>query len=119
MFSYDQLTGVLTQDGRFLGTGYSGLGAGKNRPDAQDVPDVGPIPRGAYNIGAPFESIEHGPFAMHLDPVPGNEMFGRSGFLMHGDSLEHPGAASEGCIIMPRAVREAVNASTDRRLAVV
>ena len=39
---------------------------------------------------------------MPLIPSPTNEMFGRSEFLIHGDSLEHPGAASEGCIILPR-----------------
>jgi hypothetical protein len=27
------------------------------------------------------------------------------GFLMHDDSIEHPGAASKGCIIMSRDVR--------------
>ena len=99
--------------------GYSGAPEGKNNPAKQSVPMVGPIPQGTYVIGTPFDSPEHGPHAMHLSPDPANDMFGRSGFLMHGDSIEHPGCASEGCIIMPRDVREQVSASPDKLLAVL
>jgi hypothetical protein len=56
---------------------------------------------------------------MRLTPAPENTMFGRDGFLMHGDSIEHPGCASEGCIIVGRAVREAVSESDDKSLEVV
>jgi hypothetical protein len=102
-----------------LAIGYSGSPAGKNNLNKQDVPCVGPIPRGTYRIGEPFSSSEHGPWAMHLEPDAANEMFGRSGFLLHGDSIEHPGCASEGCIIMPRPVREKVWKSQDHRLSVI
>ena len=44
---------------------------------------------------------------------------GRSGLLMHGDSKEHPGSASHGCVILPRSVREEVWQSGDRDLEVV
>jgi hypothetical protein len=37
---------------------------------------------------------------------------------MHGDSKEHPGCASQGCIILPRPVREQVWHSGDRELEV-
>lgn len=45
-------------------------------------------------------------------------MHGRAGFYMHGDKVAAPGNASEGCIIMPRAVRAQcwANASHDNGL---
>jgi len=70
-------------------------------------------------IEEPFNSPTHGPYAMHLTPDPTNMMYGRSEFMMHGNSLEHPGAASEGCVIMPRPTRELVWSSGDHRLLVV
>jgi hypothetical protein len=95
---------------RCEGYGYSGFHEGKNNPDMEDVHDVGPIPRGDYAIGAPFDSPTHGPLAIPLTPLSRTQTFGRSGFLMHGDSIEHPGEASHGCIIMPHYVREHVAA---------
>jgi len=80
---------------------------------------VGPIPRGMWSISDPFDSPDHGPMAMRLEPIAGTLTMGRDGFLMHGDSLTHPGQASHGCIIMPRATRELVAAGTDRTLQVV
>lgn len=119
MWVYEQSTGRLSLNGNLAGTGYSGNGAGKNNPQMQSVANVGPIPCGVYAIGAPFNSIKHGPFAMPLSPDPTNAMFKRSGFMLHGDSIEHPGCASEGCIIMPLGVRHAVWDSGDRGLTVV
>ena len=55
---------------------------------------------------------------MHLWPDAANQMFGRGDFLLHGDSIEHPGCASKGCIIMPRDVRQQVWQSGDRELQV-
>ena len=37
---------------------------------------------------------------------------------MHGESVRHPGKASEGCIIMPPNVRKQVDALPDRTLTV-
>jgi hypothetical protein len=120
MWKYDQASGVLTTPaGTPLSAGYSGAGSGQNNPAMQDVPDVGPIPRGMYTIGEPFDSPTHGPFVMTLTPDSSNEMFGRSGFLLHGDSTEHPGCASLGCMVQARPVREVVDASCVRRLQVV
>lgn len=45
-------------------------------------------------------------------------MCGRSGFLIHGDSIAHTGQASHGCIILPRSVREQIAASGDDELEV-
>jgi hypothetical protein len=119
-WAYKQSTGeLLDAEGVHVSTGYSGAPAGKNNPAMQDVPTVGPIPRGEYTIGSPFDSPTHGPFAMHLEADPTNEMFGRDGFLMHGDSVEHPGAASAGCVIKPRLTRERVWESKDHLLRVL
>jgi hypothetical protein len=46
-------------------------------------------------------------------------MFGRSGFLIHGDSIIRPGTASRGCIILAREIREQIAASGDADLEVV
>ena len=88
-------------------------------PAMQNVVRVGPIPRGTYSISAPFNSPDHGPFAMHLVPDLTNDMMGRSVFLLHGDNIEHPGCASEGCVIMPRVIREKVWSSGDRKILVI
>ena len=120
MWTYQQATGALhSAAGECVAHGYSRSPEGKNDPAKQSLANVGPVPRGGYSIGAPFDSETHGPYCLRLDPDAANEMFGRSGFLMHGDSVAHPGAASEGCIILPRPVRELVWASDDHRLEVV
>lgn len=121
MIRYTVSSGILSRaDGVALGTGYSGQPECRNDPSKCGVHNHGPIPPGRYSIGAPIEHTEsHGPFVLPLTPHPDNEMHGRSGFLIHGDSVAHPGTASQGCIIMGRAVREAVRASGDDELEVV
>jgi len=101
--------------------GYSGFGAGKNNPALEYEPNIGPIPRGLYQIGAPEDPDggPHGPFVLPLTPDPANQMFGRSGFLIHGDSVLHPGTASRGCIILDDAIREQIAASGDDQLQVI
>jgi Protein of unknown function (DUF2778) len=119
MWTYRQASGCIEWNGAILGVGYSGaLPLGRNNPQMQNVRMVGPIPQGAYLIGDLIDSAVHGPFALPLTPDPANEMFGRAGFLIHGDSIDHPGAASEGCIIMSRNVRESIRDSGDRHLTV-
>jgi hypothetical protein len=122
-FTYEQATGNMfrVENGArdLIGTGYSGSEAdnGKNNPHAQCERDIGPLPRGAYTIGAPV--MGPSPFSLPLDPAPANEMCGRSGFLVHGDSIAHPGTASQGCIILSRPIREAIAASGINQLVVV
>lgn len=119
-WTYAQRSGELQQDGKTVATGYSGAGAGKNNPALENVPNVGPIPQGDWTIaGPPADTVDHGPYVLKLNPAVGTETFGRSGFLMHGDSKEHPGCASHGCVILPRAVREQVWTSGDRELEVL
>ncbi len=125
MWTYVQKTGELLRDGLHIALGYSGFDdpetgqRGKNNPEWERVEEVGPIPVGRYLIGNPHDTLTHGPFVLPLTPDPANEMFGRSAFLMHGDSVVDPGTASRGCIIMSRAVRKEVAASGDKVLQVI
>ena len=59
------------------------------------------------------------PFSLRLTPDPANDMCGRDGFLIHGDSIAHPGTASQGCIILNRLQREHIAASPVKLLRVV
>lgn len=116
---YNQRTGELAHGDELVAVGYSGFGDGQNNPDLQDKQNVGPLPRGEYDILPPRDTASHGPYVLPLVPDPKNEMFGRAGFLMHGDSVKHPGhGASHGCIIAPRAARILVWESGDHRLIV-
>jgi hypothetical protein len=120
MWTYAQATGALLQDGHQVATGYSGADEGKNNPAMQAVHDVGPIPQGDWTIeGPPIDTAEHGPFVLTLTPSAATNTFGRSGFLMHGDSIRAPGTASKGCIIMAHVAREQVWNSGDTELEVV
>lgn len=87
-------------------TAYAGRTWGKNNPDMQDVKGIGPLPRGVYTAGEPHDDAVVGKYALRLTPAPENEMFGRNSFFLHGDSNEHPGLASHGCIVLPRELRE-------------
>lgn len=102
-----------------MGAGYSGQPDCKNDPDKCALHDRGPIPPGLYTIEPPRDTETHGPYVLPLTPNEKNEMYGRSGFLIHGDSVSHPGSASHGCIILPRVVREAIHKSADINLEVV
>ena len=118
-FQYSQSTGVLNHDGLVVGTGYSGAGYGKNDPECQQIPNVGPLPRGGYVIGAPYDHPTLGPHVMNLTPYPANEMYGRSLFRIHGDNPAHVGESSDGCIVLELAAREVISQSGDSVLQVV
>jgi len=119
MWTYEQFTGNLFHDGELVGRGYAGMGEGKNSPAHQSQKDVGPIPQGMWLIDQFFNSAQFGPIVCHLWPKAGTETFGRSGFLIHGDSSAHPGLASHGCIVMSNVARAAVRDSKDTLLKVV
>jgi lipoprotein-anchoring transpeptidase ErfK/SrfK len=99
--------------------GYSGAPGFKNDPAATARKEEGPIPVGTYTIGAPHDTETHGPYVLPLTPDVGNKMYGRSAFLIHGDSIKAPGTASHGCIILPRSSRERIGTSGDHCLQVV
>lgn len=115
MFIYEVVPGTFWNRGadgidKLVGKGYSGAdGITKNNPEYQDIHDEGPIPKGTWQIqGPPIDTSTHGPFVLHLFPEPNTLTFGRTGFLIHGDSKLHPGKASEGCIILPLPARQAI-----------
>lgn len=120
MWTYQQGTGRLSRNEQPVAIGYSGFGEGKNNPALQGVPDIGPIPRGDYTIGPP-ECVDvpgpHGPYVLRL--TPHQPVGGRDGFLIHGDSIEHPGQASHGCIILARGFRSLIVTSRDTLLRVL
>lgn len=124
MWTYESSTGYfLRPDGLLFGAGYSGGNCGlnpegKNNPDMDNVPKVGPIPRGLYVIGWETPNPKLGELAMPLTPSPATVMHGRSGFWIHGDLIGHPGEGSEGCIILGYAARVELALTLDRVLKV-
>lgn len=121
-YIYSQSKGELClSDGEIVGWCYAGIGAGKNNPSMQDIHAKGPLPRGWYTIGEPFDSPTHGPISFKLKPDEENEMFGRDEFMIHPDSIKHPGMASLGCIVAPRNTREYIahNIKIQDRLQVI
>lgn len=119
MWIYRQRTGELQHNEEHSAFGYSGYGEAKNRTEDQHRPGLGPIPCGAYLIGSESDDLKHGPCALHLLPLTGTQTFERSGFMVHGDSKDHPGAASHGCIIVGPDVRHAMRDGHDKLLVVI
>jgi Protein of unknown function (DUF2778) len=120
MWIYEQATGAMIDpSGKLLAIGYSGNGPWKNNPADQNLHNKGPIPAGKYKIEKPIDTKTHGPFVLWLIPDPSNQMYGRSAFGIHGDSVVNPGTASEGCVIQPRYARQQIAVSGDDDLEVV
>lgn len=120
MWTYVQRTGGLyTAAGELFATGYAGMGVHRNQPESDELKNIGPLPRGRYAIGPPRATTAHGPYVLRLTSDPANDMKGRAGFLVHGDSTTRPGTASNGCIILPRRIRERLYGSGDHTLRVV
>jgi RHS repeat-associated protein len=110
-----------------LGSGYAGKGDGVNNPSMENVsgapgkPVAGPLPEGQYTIGKEQTNKTGSGHelanSMRLTPHAGNDMHGRSGFLMHGGSWNL--TSSEGCIVVPDVnVRNAVGSSGTNQLTV-
>lgn len=118
-WEWDQSAGALTRAGQLIGKGYSGHEWGKNNPDAQASVGIGPIPRGKWRMSSVKDSPNTGPFTIVLEPEVGTDTEGRGDFRIHGDSIANPGSASHGCIILARAIREAIWNSGDHELVVV
>jgi hypothetical protein len=119
MWVYFQLSGELHHNGNFITRGWAGKLNGYKNPLAQDQHNIGPLPCGFYTIGKGYEHRELGLVTMNLTPDPENEMFGRSDFRIHGSSEKEPLLSSEGCIILMRLIREAVDYDTDKQLQVI
>jgi len=113
-FLYEQETGRFydcfhPKRHELMATGYSGKGIGRNNPDFQSIPRVGPIPRGVWTILPAKNHPRLGRVSLPLEAVGTHPIFERSGFYIHGDNAASDGSASEGCIILPHHVRAEID----------
>lgn len=126
MNTFKQTTGEFFDSSQELeGIGYAGRDAGKNNPAMEGVKGIGPLPRGHYKA---VELFEHHPtvgrYALRLEPDAETRTriiaYGRDpdSFFCHGDSNEHPGLASHGCIVQQRPLREKIW-TVDRDIEVI
>lgn len=121
MYTFERKAGRILHGDVFVCRAQSGQGPGLNNPALEHVSKVGPLPRGKYHISHDVEtSAKHGPYILRLTPFPENEMYGRSGFLLHGLKKEHPELSSEGCICAsPVKYRQQIHESGDDIMEVV
>ena len=121
----------------FVGTGYSGFGAGLNNPlyvlcrndagNSNCSGDAGPIPEVEWSIGPPQWDHPKGKPAFVLTPKSDIGMFNRDStppFMIHGDDSCKCFTASGGCIVIPDRktrikIAAMIAASGDRDLRVV
>jgi len=117
---YDVKKRTFTHDGTLEFTArYAGAPGFKNDSQFEGLENKGPLPRGRYKIvGIPFKHPHAGAYTLRLQEYSTNSMHGRSGFLIHGDSTQHPGAASNGCIVLDPAFRHRIYESNDKELIV-
>lgn len=115
---FAQGTGILSYASEPVGKGYSGHGEGLNNPKMQMVHGVGPLPRGLWEIGHFFDDKHLGVVVAALKPTS-QDLFGRSGFFIHGDNKSMNHTASDGCIILSRALREAIRDSQEKYIEVI
>lgn len=98
---------------------YAGAPGYKNDTQYECIANKGPLPRGKYRIvGQPFKHPTAGKFTLRLQPYASNNMCGRAGFLIHGDSDKHPGEASNGCIVLDPRLRQRIWESMEKELIV-
>jgi len=125
MLTFRQSTGELDLNGKIFAA-HSGRGEGLNNSAMENVEKVGPIPKGWYSLGSWLDGSAYsaadarlGPFVSRLTPDPGNEMYGRSGFFIHGGDGSNPPTDSEGCIVTFRSARQAIASAGETRLQVI
>lgn len=111
-WTYSQGTGILSYKGKLEGKGYSGNTQGLNNPKLEMVHNLGPIPKGVWEIGQWFDDRHLGPCVAALRPTS-QDVYGRGGFFIHGDNAKMDHSASDGCIILPRFLRQAIKASKE------
>ena len=120
MWTFHQLSGAIEHDGKVLDYGWSGYEDAINIPAMQDIPGIGPIPRGTYIMrDPPVDHPEMGPYALKLTPAVDTQLYGRSGFWWHDRSIHVPFDSSRGCVVSHRATRQAAWESGDHVLQVV
>ncbi len=83
---------------------YSGDCDHYNDENSMKLKFKGPLPIGKWEV-TKIESHK-GPFTARLQPCPGTEVYGRDGFLIHGDNAKMNLTASQGCIVVEKDCRE-------------
>jgi RHS repeat-associated protein len=104
---YDSTTGQMIERTE---NAYSGKGADKDNPSSEKLKFRGPIPRGLWLVTDDVNDSK-GPMTIVLKPVAANnnaKWHDRDAFLIHGDSINNPGNASEGCIVLPPGMRQQI-----------
>jgi Protein of unknown function (DUF2778) len=124
MWTYQISTGkILDPSSQLQGIGYSGNGTSLNNPLDTRIAGHGPVPVGMYIMGPWYDDApgpeSKGPIVARLTPYQDNEMFGRSGFMIHGDNEKGNHSASDGCIVAGHDYRAALAGSRDNVLEVI
>jgi hypothetical protein len=110
-YTFDRYWGVFTVatsvpgKSTIVAYGYSGHQDCLNDIHKQNIQGVGPLPAGTYVISRIYDDVERGKHTCELLPQTTNKMFGRSGFLIHGDTMAEAHNASDGCIVTTYAIR--------------
>lgn len=102
-----------------VATPYSGHGVGLNNPAEIPTHNIGPLPLGVWGIGEWFDHPHLGKMVAALTPIDVPNLYGRSGFFIHGDNSLHNHSASNGCLVLDHNVRKAVKDSVATRLTVI
>jgi len=105
---YEQATGDFYIDGKFLAKGYAGYQEYANDTEFERLENLGPLPRGRYRMIYLGKYKDKGSVVTQLTPLPGTEMYGRDGMLIHGDNKRGNMSGSSGCIVLPRGARERI-----------
>jgi hypothetical protein len=114
---YSQSLGTISHDTEIVGEGYAGKELDCNNPWSETKKGYGPLPRGLYRVGPSYRHSKLGSVTMNLSPI-GHNAHGRTAFRIHGDSRLRPGTASEGCIVLPLAIRQKIADSNDKEIFV-
>jgi RHS repeat-associated protein len=95
---------------------YAGTAEHSNVVASETLVRQGPVPAGIYELSVDTNTANNnlGGARMRLTPLGDTEMFGRDGFLIHADSVANPGTGSQGCIIVPRAMRVEMTSNLGR-----
>ena len=89
-----------------IGYGYSGQPTFLNDIHKENLQNIGPLPAGMYTITDVYDDPKRGDHTCTLTPMPGTKLYGRSGFLIHGDTATESHDASDGCIVAPLWMRQ-------------
>ncbi|MHB8734264.1 MAG: tlde1 domain-containing protein [Terriglobales bacterium] len=109
MIGFKISTGDISLADACVGQGYSGAPGHVNNPADVALKGLGPIPPGTYTVSDPYTDPEKGPLCFRLTPDPSNVMYDRGSLLIHADNASKPPQhSSEGCIVAPHQVRQAV-----------